>query len=405
MRPGWNKKFLGDLVQIKPPKSEARKVLSPTQLVSFVPMEDLKEVQRSFEPKQKRPLSDVYGGYTYFAENDVLLAKITPCFENGKLSIARGLINGIGFGSSEFMVLRCGKDLSPDYLFYFLSRDEFREHGKGRMTGAVGHKRVPPEFVETQPIPLPPLEEQRRIVAVLDEAFEGLARAHANAEENLKDARELFANFAAAAFESRNGTTGHYSTLGEVCTIQSGAGFPDRHQGRSSGKYPFYKVSDMNLVGNEEALTVANNYVSETVRSELRAKLFPEGSIVFPKVGGAIATNKKRVVAASGCVDNNIMGLIPDENALEREYLHEWLRVLNIYEFSNKANPPSITQMTVAAWPIWLPSRDEQQRIVASIQEFRKETSALAQRYADHAHSLDSLRHSLLQKAFSGELT
>jgi type I restriction enzyme, S subunit len=140
--------------------------------------------------------------YTYFADGDVLLAKITPCFENGKLGIARNLTNGIGFGSSEYIVFRPNNGLSSEYLYYFLSQSEFRAEGKRSMTGAVGHKRVSKEFIERCRIPLAPLAEQQRIVAILDEAFAGLATATTNAEKNLKNARELFDGYIESVFSS-----------------------------------------------------------------------------------------------------------------------------------------------------------------------------------------------------------
>ena len=102
-------------------------------------------------------------------DGDVLLAKITPCFENGKLGIARNLKNGVGFGSSEYIVFRCTELLNNKYLYYFLSRSSFREDGASRMTGAVGHKRVPNDFIENTCIFVPSIHEQQRIVAKLDE--------------------------------------------------------------------------------------------------------------------------------------------------------------------------------------------------------------------------------------------
>ena len=130
MKSGWAVKALGEVCEIKPPKSFARKAIADTDEVSFVPMSDLGELEKSFEPRQVKPLGEVYGGYTYFGENDVLVAKITPCFENGKLGIARGLTNGIGFGSSEFVAIRSKGSILPEYIFYFLYRNEFREVGE-----------------------------------------------------------------------------------------------------------------------------------------------------------------------------------------------------------------------------------------------------------------------------------
>lgn len=166
--PEWVEKKLGEVCEFKPPKNEARNKISPDSFVSFMPMEDLKVNVKFPEAQKNKMLSEVIGGYTYFADGDVLLAKITPCFENGKLGIANALTNGIGFGSSEFIVIRPREGLLNEWLYYFLSQESFRQEGAQRMGGAVGHKRLPQNFVEKFPIPLPPFPEQRRIVAQLD---------------------------------------------------------------------------------------------------------------------------------------------------------------------------------------------------------------------------------------------
>jgi hypothetical protein len=118
-------------------------------------MEDLDIDEKFVRATQAKPLSAVAGSYTFFADGDVLLAKITPCFENGKLGIADGLTNGIGFGSSEYIVFRPSSALNKEYLYYYLSREIFRVEGAARMSGAVGHKRVAKEFIEGYPIPIP----------------------------------------------------------------------------------------------------------------------------------------------------------------------------------------------------------------------------------------------------------
>ena len=181
MKAGWKIKTLAEVCQIKPPKAEARRQVSETDLVSFAPMEDLGINQKFLVPTRTRTLAEVAGSYTYFADGDVLLAKITPCFENGKLGIAQNLTNVIGFGSSEYIVFRPEQSLDKEWLYYFLSRQSFRTEGAERMSGAVGHKRVSKEFIETYPIPLPPLLEQQRIVGILDVAFDRIATAKANA--------------------------------------------------------------------------------------------------------------------------------------------------------------------------------------------------------------------------------
>lgn len=187
---------LADVCEFKPSKNIPRGRLADTDLVSFVPMNDLGEIEKNFRAQEIKPFGEVVRSYTYFADGDVLCAKITPCFENGKLGIANDLMNGTGFGSSEFVVMRPGAEILAEYLYYFLARNEFREAGAKIMTGAVGHKRVPKEYFEELLVPLPELEEQKRIVAILDQAFAALDCARALAEANLADAGALFVQVA-----------------------------------------------------------------------------------------------------------------------------------------------------------------------------------------------------------------
>jgi type I restriction enzyme M protein len=157
----------GDVCEINPKKNEVAD-LAPGTLVSFVPMADLGEHQMLFTPKDEKPLSEVGASYTYFRDNDVLLAKVTPCFENGKAGIARGLSNGIGFGSSEFYVLRPSEQILPEYAYFCVTNTLFREGAVSQMTGTGGLQRVPRGYVEDFQIPLPPLEIQKEIVAEIE---------------------------------------------------------------------------------------------------------------------------------------------------------------------------------------------------------------------------------------------
>ena len=110
--------------------------------------------------------------------------------------------------------------------------------------------------------------------------------------------------------------------LGEIAQVRSGAGFPLDKQGQRNGAYPFIKVSDMNLVGNETYIRTANNYVDQQDASELGATVFPPGTVVFPKVGAAIATNKKRALTVPTIIDNNMMGITAER--CDARFLHSW---------------------------------------------------------------------------------
>ena len=158
---------IDEVCTVNPRKSELADLRQDTK-VSFVPMSDLGENQIRFRPIQEKPLSDTLNGYTYFADNDVLLARVTPCFENGKAGIAQGLLNGIGFGSSEFVVLRCGEKISPEWMYFSVTHPLFRNWAIRQMTGTGGLQRVPRSVIAEFQIPLPPLEVQRELVAEID---------------------------------------------------------------------------------------------------------------------------------------------------------------------------------------------------------------------------------------------
>lgn len=168
MKEGWKIKKLGEVCTINPPKKEALSRLTSDNMVSFLPMEDLDIKAYYTEPKQHRLFSDVQSSYTYFTNGDVLLAKVTPCFENGKIGIAHNLVNGIGFGSSEFLVFRLKGSILKEYLYYNLQNKTFIKEATKNLTGSSGLRRVPKTFIENYNIPVPPIAEQENIVAELD---------------------------------------------------------------------------------------------------------------------------------------------------------------------------------------------------------------------------------------------
>jgi restriction endonuclease S subunit len=131
-------------------------------------MSDIGENAMFFEPKRTKRLDEVTTSYTYFKDGDVLLAKVTPCFENGKAGIVRGLHNGIGFGSSEFYVLRSMDAVLPEWVYMCVTNPAFRALAVPQMTGTGGLQRVPRSVVEAYRIPLPPIAAQKAIVGDIE---------------------------------------------------------------------------------------------------------------------------------------------------------------------------------------------------------------------------------------------
>ncbi|MBU6230765.1 MAG: restriction endonuclease subunit S, partial [Cyanobacteria bacterium REEB459] len=145
--------------------------------ISFVPMPAVCDQEGIILPHENRFLEEIWKGYTHFQDNDVIFAKITPCMENGKIALASGLRNGLACGSTEFHVLRSLGVVLPEYLWRFIRQLDFRKEAERHMTGAVGQRRVPVQFLKETTIPFPPLNEQRRLVAKLDSLFTRSRRA------------------------------------------------------------------------------------------------------------------------------------------------------------------------------------------------------------------------------------
>ncbi|ELF1032685.1 restriction endonuclease subunit S [Enterobacter kobei] len=161
----WTTLAIKHVAQLNPSKSSIS-VEKMKGMCSFIPMEKLKFNSLCLD--EIKDVTDVYNGYTYFENEDILIAKVTPCFENKNMVVAHDLNNGIGFGSSEIYVLRCNDIINNNFLFYRLQEDNFMSIAEGAMTGAGGLKRVPSEVLNNFKFGLPSKKEQSIIVDFLD---------------------------------------------------------------------------------------------------------------------------------------------------------------------------------------------------------------------------------------------
>lgn len=163
---GWPVKSLGDatVCEINP---RSRRDLRDDDMVSFVPMADVDEVLGRITGKQVRSYAEVKKGFTPFQDRDVLFAKITPCMQNGKSAIASGLIGGIGYGSTEFHVLRATQDVTPEYLYALVRLDGFRNQAMNAFTGSAGQQRVPADFLRNFRLPIPQQTEMEKFSKIL----------------------------------------------------------------------------------------------------------------------------------------------------------------------------------------------------------------------------------------------
>ena len=393
MKGGWQKLTLANVCEIRPPKSEARESLDSNSLVSFVPMAKLGIDRKYPIVNEEKKISEVIGSYTYFADGDVLLAKITPCFENGKLGIANGLKNRVGFGSSEFIVFRPSNKLDKEYLYYFLSRPEFREEGASLMGGAVGQQRVPKEFIENYLIPVPSLSKQKRIVDILNDALVGIETAKANTEKNIKNARTLFSSHVKSVF-TRRGEGWVEKRLDEVCEIIMGQS-PEGKTYNTAGK-------GMPLINGP--VEFSSEPFGKTVRTKFTTqptKLCKENDLILCVRGST--TGKMNIAGFEACVGRGVAVIRAKEY---QPWINHFINANRerIYNLGTGATFPNVSGLMIGNLMLSFPSIKDQRHLSARLDSLLLETQHLESIYMQKLVELDDLKKSLLNQAFAGEL-
>jgi type I restriction enzyme, S subunit len=192
--------------------------------------------------------------------------------------------------------------------------------------------------------------------------------------------------------------------LGELCEIVSGNTPKGLEQVSNKGKYQFYKVSDMNLQGNETSMISSNLHLTEEEIKSLRIKVYPKGTVIFPKRGGAILTNKKRILSRPSSFDLNVMGILPNEN-VESSYLYYWFQKLDLTKIYDGSNVPQINNKNIAPLEFPLPTINKQRKIVSKIEELFSELDKGIEELKTAQQQLKVYRQAVLKWAFEGKLT
>jgi type I restriction enzyme, S subunit len=398
MKSAWPLKALSDICVIRPPKGEVRSRLASDDAVSFVPMEDLGIDKKLMTPHQVRRLGSVIKNYTYFGEGDVLIAKITPCFENGKLGIATGLNNGAGFGSSEFVVLRPLEDIDREFLYYYLSRPEFRSEGKARMGGAVGHQRVPAEFFANYPVPLPDVDQQRRTVAFLEESFDALKKAKDNVATSIQNTYALFASIRESVF-ARGADSWPLRMLGSVADVQSGGTPLKARPDFWNGGIAWYSSGEL----NQKHTFAPERTISAAGLSSSNAKLFPEGSLLIGMYD--TAAMKMSILERDAAFNQAVAGVKPN-GAVDIEFIMYALETVKPRVLLQRrgVRQKNLSLGKIRNIEIPVPPLSQQREVVAHLAEVLAQKQRLVELYQAKLDALEALRRSILHSAFTGEL-
>jgi type I restriction enzyme S subunit len=266
---------LADVCEINPRLPRTHGLVDDDE-VSFVPMAAVDEVSGAIKSAEVRRYAEVKKGYTFFADGDVLFAKITPCMENGKAALAGDLVGGRGFGSTEFHVLRAGDQVMPEWLRYFVRRESFRYEAKRNFTGTAGQQRVPASFLQNAVIPVPSRGEQQRIVDLLSRA-EGIVRLRRQAQQ--KAAELIPAIFADMFGDPVTNPKGWPETRLEAFVEEFRYGTSQK-----SGEQGYPTLRIPNVIGN--ALDPGDMKLVAVLQAEADRLRLVEGDLLFVRTNG-----------------------------------------------------------------------------------------------------------------------
>ncbi len=422
--------------------------------VTFLPMRCVEELTGKIDLSITKKLSKVIKGYTPFKDGDLLFAKITPCMENGKIAIAENLHNGLGFGSTEFHVIRLPEIFPKKLFFYYMIQDEFRKEAKRAMKGTAGQLRVPTNYLRHLKIPLPPLPEQHRIVAKIEELFAKLdagVEALKKIKKQIKQYRQAVLKFAfegklteewrrenkdkleavsillekikkerkkqqgkkykelppvdTPAFPSGrsklpNLPEGWVWTnivgIGEVVTGTT----PSKSKREYYGKdFPFYKPTDLN-----DGYYVTKSQDNLSKKGIEKARLLPPNSVLVTCIGTIGKTGFIRVAGAS---NQQINAIVPQKSVLP-EYVYficispQFQK--SIIDNASATTLPILNKSKFENLTIPLPPLPEQHKIVEKIEKRFAMADEIEKVVEQSLKQAERLHQSILKRAFEGKL-
>lgn len=386
-----NRVPLGQIAKINPPLSF--KVANDAQC-TFVPMESLDEVSGTLSRPYVRQVADVQKGYTSFVESDVLFAKITPCMENGKCAIAQNLIDGVGFGSTEFHVVRATEKTLPKWIYYFLRQSSTREKAAQRMTGSAGQQRVPAQFLEEVLVPLPPLFEQEHLTARLAKAdrIRRLRRAALAQSESFL--QSVFIDL----LNQWDSQKQSFVDMGSLVKI-TGGGTPSRDNPEYFvGSIPWLTSKDM----RGEYIFDTEEHISEQAIKESSTNLVPAGSILVVVKSKVLMRRLPLAISMVDLCHGQDVKSIQCSNKVLPEFLLFVIKSNegNLLAQARGANTEGLTLPMLQEIRVPLVSIKEQQHFANVVR--RHEHIRAQQR--EGLRQAEHLFHSLLHQAFGEEV-
>lgn len=394
----WQRIRLGKICEINP-RLPPDVVVEEDTAVSFVPLSSVNEISGEITSPEERSYLDVRKGFTSFVDNDVLFAKITPSMENGKAAIARHLRNGVGFGSTEFHVIRCSDQILPEFMFYFIRQPTFRDWAKSSFIGSVGQQRVPHAFLARIPFLLPTVPEQQRIIEILKQA-DALRRQR---EKTLAQVGQLSAALFLEIFGDPKRLGTHKVKLGDMANfVTSGSRDWSKYYSPSDNGAKFIRVQNIKA-GELDLSDMAFVKPPENTEAE-RAKV-QSGDLLI-SITGTVGQVAIAPADLGEAYISQHVALMRIDGTLPIEFLVDFLnhpaggqRQIQRANYGQIKPGLNLQQLKDLLIPIFDTRKVE--RAIAA----RGEIASLRRSLEPTSHSLEQLQEALLQQAFSGGLT
>lgn len=429
---GWDSARIGDLVELNP-----KQVCDDELVAGFVPMSHAPTNFRDKLRFNERPWGEIKKAYTNFKDGDVIFAKVTPCFENGKAAFVEGLPNGIGAGSSEFFVLRPGCDeVSAKYVLALVKSHSFLREGAENMTGAVGLRRVPKQFVENYLVPVPPSAEQTRIAAKLDELLAQVDTLKARIDAIHALLKRFRQSILAAAVSGRlteewrgsnpvSESAEEYLARVIQCRRQNPIVkfkepvSPDLEKREIEAPQGWVVASVSNFAECLDSMRVP---VKKELRNGGEGKypyfgangevdrvdeyIFDDDLVLVTEDETFYGREKPIAYKYSGkCWVNNHAHALRAHDSVARDYLCYALMHYDVIPWlTGTTGRAKLTQGALLSLPIQVPPHQEQPEIVRRVEQLFAFADQLEAKVASAKSRIDHLTQSILAKAFRGEL-
>ncbi|MEL3928341.1 restriction endonuclease subunit S [Aeromonas enteropelogenes] len=410
---GWSSCTLADIAAVNP-----KTVADESLIAGFVPMSHVPTSYHGELLFDEKPWGEIKKSYTNFQDGDVIFAKVTPCFENGKAAIVDDLPNGIGAGSSEFYVLRphC-KDISQKLLFALIKTHAFMQEGTTNMTGAVGLRRVPKSFVETFPIALPPATEQKEITDRLDTLLAQVEATQARLARIPAIINQFRQSVLAAA------VSGKLTEEWRGDSQYDSEGFPSSWSRKglddlgalARGKSKHRPRNDPRLFGNEYPfiqtgeVAQSNGVIEGSTKWYSKfgleqSRLFPKGTLCITIAANIADT---AILGIDACFPDSVVGFTPIPavtSALFVKYLID-VNKNSLEQFAPATAQKNINLKVLKSLSLPYPTIEEQTEIVRRVEQLFAYADTIELQAKAAKARVDKLTQAILAKAFRGELT